>query len=632
MSRILSIDYGQKRVGIAVTDPLKIIILSFLTIICWACIPKALQAEERNNLQIDTSFIEDSGTLIPVQDPNGFLWGLKDTITGELVIPYKYHGISSFVEGRAAVSLNGLGGYINAKGKEIVSPDEHNGFEIVTDFNNGYAVVARSSNDYSYNLMNYEGKLLFKPNNGYVGAPYYKVYTDRRNMSTLRQRIIAHTKDGMRLLDFEGNFISPPVAYMRLFPNGLCMVKLTEQGKFGFWDWNGNEIHPMVFDVVVDYYMREFNEGIAIVKKNGKWGCIDESGKELFYTNYDKIESFCNGFARVTKKDKGNSDKIGYINKLGEEVLPLKYALSDKGRFVEGFAPVISTDSVKSGHNSWGFIDTTGKPITPFKYTTVTYFVNGIARVEIGKHYGFINYEGKEIIPVIYNSSGAYGAYLLGEIINDKYIFAKRDSTYDFIDFKGEIIATYNYSYMQCFFIKGKYLSFVSKNGKCGLIDFVSGQIVVPIEYDYWTNFLYDDTFGFGKGEIFGEQIQFFDINGKIVKSPPYTYTHTDTETFNNCGIAKVSNRYEKYGLINLSRKLIVPCIYDRIDKFEGGMAVVEKDGKYGFIDYSGKLVMPVIYDEVKPFETGNYSTEVVKDGETFEMDRMGNRIEEEWD
>jgi len=603
---------------------LKLAIL-LLTTISYTCIPQALQAQEVNSSQNDTSFIEDSGVLIPIQDTNGFLWGLKDTITGKLVLPYKYHHIRPFVEGRAVVSLNGLSGYINAQGKEIVSPDEHSGFEIAANFNNGYAVVKRSWNDNSYNLINYDGKLLFRPHYGYGGSPYYKVDTDRRNMSILRQRVIAHTKEGMRLLDFEGNFVSPPVNYMRLFPNGLCAVRLTKQGKLGFWDWNGNEIHPMVFDgIMTGYYMGEFNEGIAIVSKNGKWGCINESGKEIFYTDYDKIESFHNGLARVSKKLDKDNYKTGYINKLGEEVIPLNYT-SDRGFFVEGFAPVIPIDSAKSRLICLGFIDTTGKPITPFKYSQVEYFKNGVARVHVRNHYGFINYEGKEIVPVIYDSQGIHGPYPLGTI-NDTYIFAKRDTIFDFIDLKGEVIATYNYGYMEPFFTKGKYLSFVS-GGKCGLIDFVSGQIIVPIEYDYWRYLLYENTFVFVKITESGEQFHFFDINGKILEPRPYTEVDTDLEQFYNRGVAKVMNK-EKYGLINRSTRLVVPCIYDNIDDFKGGMAVVEENGKYGFIDYSGKLVIPIIYDKVYPFKIGGYSTEVVKDGETFEIDKTGKMIE----
>jgi len=462
-------------------------------------------------------------------------------------------------------------------------------------------------------------------------------------MSILKQRIVASNSREAFLLDFDNNIISTPIGVniVRLFPNGLYMVKLAGQNKFGFWDWNGNEIPPMVFDKI-----ETFSEGIAVVKKDGKWGCIDESGKELFYTDYDYIEPFYNGFARVTKYDgeftykvgnvdtKGKNRKMGYINKLGKEVVPLNYTEAlgtdnssvKTGLFVEGFAPVrLINNTSENRQANCGFIDTTGKPITPFKYSSVEYFKNGLAKVRIGKCYGFINYEGKEIIPIIYDlivDWYRYGNNVKEKQINDTYILAKQDSTFVCLDLQGRIIASYNYDKMEPFIMEGKFLSIVTKNKKKGLIDVASGKIVIPIKYDVTTDVYgnIDNThlLGFSKEA----QFRYFNINGIIVKP-----SHLRGKFYG--GIAQVENK-EKYGLINLSGKLIVPCIYDAIDYFRGGMAVVKKNEKYGFIDYSGKLIIPTIYDNVEPFEPGDYYTKVVKNEETFEIDRTGKIIEDD--
>jgi len=215
-------------------------------------------------------------------------------------------------------------------------------------------------------------------------------------------------------------------------------------------------------------------------------------------------------------------------------------------------------------------------------------------------------------------------------MINDTYIFARRPGIYDFIDLQGKIIASYDdYDKMNPFFAKGKYLSLVAKNGKEGLIDFLSGEVIVPLEYERTSR--YDNA---GDADLFfrkGEQVYSFGMDGKLVKLP-----YTERDDF-NYGIAKVGyydGDETKYGLINLSRKLVVPCVYDHIDYFSGGMAIVRKNEKCGFMDYSGKLVIPTIYDEVKSFETGGYSVKVVKNGETFEIDRTGKKIEwdDDWD
>ena len=42
-----------------------------------------------------------------------------------------------------------------------------------------------------------------------------------------------------------------------------------------------------------------FHDGVAAVKKRGKWGLINDNGIELIPPKYDKVETFSNGFAKV---------------------------------------------------------------------------------------------------------------------------------------------------------------------------------------------------------------------------------------------------------------------------------------------------------------------------------------------
>lgn len=52
----------------------------------------------------------------------------------------------------------------------------------------------------------------------------------------------------------------------------------------------------------------------------------------------------------------------------------------------------------------------------------------------------------------------------------------------------------------------------------------------------------------------------------------------------------------EKWGVIDATGRLIVPCEYDHIGDFRKGLVPVEKDGKCGFIDTTGRLVIPCEY------------------------------------
>lgn len=54
--------------------------------------------------------------------------------------------------------------------------------------------------------------------------------------------------------------------------------------------------------------------------KNGKYGYIDNSGKNIIRPKYDEAAYFNDGLAKVKL-----NGKYGFINKTGIEVIPLKY-------------------------------------------------------------------------------------------------------------------------------------------------------------------------------------------------------------------------------------------------------------------------------------------------------------------
>jgi hypothetical protein len=53
---------------------------------------------------------------------NGYKYGVLDLTTNKELIPLMYDKIGLFVDGIIAVQLNGLWGFINRKGEEVVEP------------------------------------------------------------------------------------------------------------------------------------------------------------------------------------------------------------------------------------------------------------------------------------------------------------------------------------------------------------------------------------------------------------------------------------------------------------------------------------------------------------------------------
>jgi hypothetical protein len=100
-------------------------------------------------------------------------------------------------------------------------------------------------------------------------------------------------------------------------------------------------------------------------------------------------------------------------------------------------------------------------------------------------------------------------------------------------------------------------------------------------------------------------------------------------------GMMMVLGRDAKYGFIRVDDgELVGKPEYEHAMAFSDGMAAVEKDGKWGFIDRSGKLVIPCRYDSIHTYGEGsglsgfrNGLALVQMDGIPRYIDRNGRTI-----
>ena len=69
-------------------------------------------------------------------------------------------------------------------------------------------------------------------------------------------------------------------------------------------------------------------------------------------------------------------------------------------------------------------------------------------------------------------------------------------------------------------------------------------------------------------------------------------------------GLARVKQD-NKWGFVDKSGRLVVPCIYDFCDDFEDGLARVKQSDKWGFIDKTGKEEIPCKFELCHEFREG---------------------------
>lgn len=202
---------------------------------------------------------------------------------------------------------------------------------------------------------------------------------------------------GMGMIDRDHNIVIPPIYRdLHLPRNGKVIAgRENEQGERFYGILNlKNEwlVQPQRFD-----YMDDFRDGMARVELNKKYGFVDENGKMVVPMIYDEVQTFTSG--KVAVKRNG---KWGAVDKTGKEIIAPQF---DFMGYFRGNANVVCRNKPHSDKtDKCAVIDETGSLKTPFKYDgAAIQFSCGVLRVNKNGKYGFVDGNGKEVVPLIYH-------------------------------------------------------------------------------------------------------------------------------------------------------------------------------------------------------------------------------------
>ena len=211
------------------------------------------------------------------------------------------------------------------------------------------------------------------------------------------------------------------------------------------------------------------------------------------------------------------------------------------------------------------------------KYQFIGNIIKGYsyARVKLNGKYGFIDKNGREIIPCNYDWIDDE-QYLCDDncriVLNGKY---------GFIDKNGKEVIPCNYDYA-CVFDEG--LAAIKLNGKWGFID-RDGIEVIPHRYED----VYAFSEGFAAIKLNGK---WGFVNKEGIEAVPCKYDESYCFTE---GLASVRLQ-DKFGFVNKEGIEAIPCKYDSVTNFVNGLACVELNGGWGLIDNTGREVTPFNY------------------------------------
>ena len=266
--------------------------------------------------------------------------------------------------------------------------------------------------------------------------------------------------------------------------------------------------------------------------------------------------------------------KYGYVDKAGTFVVKPQYA--DAGYFHENRAA--------AKKDKWGYIDPTGKVVIEMKYDKAHPFSNGLACVELGSRCGYVNAEGKEVVPLTFVGEGRM--FFEGKA-------AVRDGgKWGYIDRAGKWIIQPKYKGGRRF-SGGLAPVMHEDDGKYRYIN-DKGETVIEAKFAY--------AYPFRGGRaavrvsVHGDY-HFIDAKGDVAIEAKYPIANEFSE-----GLASVKVD-GKYGYIDRTGKMIITPRFRWARDFSGGLAAVVIGTKEGYIDRTGKVVIEAVYWQANSFQ-----------------------------
>jgi hypothetical protein len=464
------------------------------------------------------------------------------------------------------------------------------------------------------------------------------------------------------------------------YNDGFAVAKYnTTNSEYFYVNANNNRISDKSYEEA-----KEFIDGVARVRVDGKWTYINE--KEAFITidKFDAAYDFANGEAVVAKAGKYNRiNTYGHIlytewyNSLDElnKAHPVKERENDgptkgavldaeekypwekmfdytkKAKFTNGIAPIKMQVEEKYTFRKfflYNFIYKTSiEPISEIWFTKIHEFIGDYAVVERniqkiidGKvllerknKYSLLCKNGKLFVDEWFDDvSNFVGDYAR---LGDKYV-DKQKHFYDVEEYpNGVKKLTYN---GESIFIKEsgvllnnkKYaevgafnqgFAYVKKlDGKYNYIDRNYHEVSI-------TDFNYATDFDYGRAVVSYDNKYFFiDTNFNKISEKYDSITAYGPEY----AIVELGG---KYSIVDNTLNSICTDWYDSITKFNDGYARVEKDGKFTYIDMNGDQLVDEWYAYAEEFNNGCALVGLVQNNKNIYnlIDRKGHEIFSDW-
>lgn len=315
-------------------------------------------------------------------------------------------GLASFVNN------NGKIGFKNANNVTVIPPI----YDEVYAFSDGYASVKKGT---KWGLIDTKGKTIIPFVYSWIGIYKFGYVPVSETADWLESYFV--DKTGKRVFDNRYYAVGP------FCDQGIANVRIKQLISNDFVDYRNTFIDTKGLDILGNKYDGcdpNLQNGMIVVHKNNKYGCVDTNGKEIISPIYDYVYPGTKGI--IVKKN----DKCGYLDYNSKYILPLEYDDLE-----------ISNEKIKFKKNGYyGFMDLNGDIKLNAEYKKLFLSKNYVA---IEKHYGnffgdqtkyekwwIVDNNGKRTIDTDYGSLHIIGEYALVKKDGSQYYIKCLDGTY----------------------------------------------------------------------------------------------------------------------------------------------------------------------------------------------------------
>ncbi len=340
---------------------------------------------------------------------------------------------------------------------------------------------------------------------------------------------------------------------------------------FGVWDAQFKALIPTSYE-----YLLGADNGLAVARKQGKYGLISSSDEVILPFKYDSI-SVSNTFVRVQEKLLGRPSWALFDI----------YGIRKSEKSYESISPFNGKFFLVKNYGLTGVMDRYGKETVHCVYDSIVSYSDSQIIVKFHGHYGIIDFNENWILP-------PQPAQV--QLVDDEYYIQKENGTNLFKSFKGDLI------YFTDNPISINQLTMVETlpDGTLKEISFQGltiSRTAPPVTSD--TEIVSAESEGF-RGIKKNGKYGFIDDKGRL----------------------RIANRYEaigsfkdgyapvkilgKWGFVDTQDKIAVNPSYQYVSDFENSIAIVKKE-KFGFIDREGNTILEPRYDSIYRLSSKNF-------------------------